>query len=65
MENEKTKSQKSYEKLKENYTVIKIQSSDDKRLEKLKLHRTEPKWSVIERLLEENKNGWKNVQHKK
>jgi len=33
-------------------TVVRIQLKDYKRLDKLKLHKTEPRWSVIERALD-------------
>jgi hypothetical protein len=45
--------QSDYEKSKmRGYSVIKIKTRDVKRLDKLKVHITEPKWAVVERLLD-------------
>lgn len=31
--------------------TVKVRTSDIKRIEKMRLHKTEPRWSVIERAL--------------
>ena len=34
------------------YTVIRIKTRDIRRLDRLKIHQIEPKWAVIERLID-------------
>ncbi len=37
------------------WTTIKVKEKDVKRMDKMKLHKTEPYWSVVERALDKLK----------